>query len=110
MKFLIVQPCWDHTEILGALLYYIKENNHELKILYDWSHPEGNYLDYYCELFGFGDDVKYNYKSPIKFKGSAIFLHITKDFKPTAGCVAMNEKDLLILLKLINKKTKIKIT
>jgi len=54
--------------------------------------------------------IKYNFMKPKIGKGSAIFLHITKDFKSTAGCVAMNEKDLLILLKLINKKTKIKIT
>lgn len=82
MKFLIVQPCWDHTEILGALLYYIKEKNHELKILYDWSHPEGNYLDYYCELFGFGDDVKFNYKSP-KF-------HV-KDFQKADRIIFVDE-------------------
>lgn len=64
MKFLIIQPCWDHSEVLAGLLYYIKKNNHQLKIIYDWSHPEGNYLDYYCELMGFGDDIKFNYKSP----------------------------------------------
>ena len=64
MKFLIIQPCWDHSEVLGALLYYIKKYNHQVKIIYDWSHPEGNYLDYYCELIGFGDEIKFNYKSP----------------------------------------------
>ena len=42
-------------------------------------------------------------------KGSAIFLHITKNFKLTAGCIALKESDFLILLKLINKKTKINI-
>ena len=53
--------------------------------------------------------ISYNFKKPIPFKGSAIFLHLTKNFKGTAGCIALNKKDLLILLKLINKKTKIKI-
>ena len=53
--------------------------------------------------------ISYNLKKPIPFKGSAIFLHLTKNFKGTAGCIALNKKDLLILLKLINKKTKIKI-
>ena len=53
--------------------------------------------------------IKYNYKNPIKFKGSAIFLHLTKNYLPTKGCVALCEKDFLILAKLINKKTKIKI-
>ena len=44
-----------------------------------------------------------------KFKGSAIFLHLTTNYLPTKGCVALSEKDFLILAKLINKKTKIKI-
>ena len=53
--------------------------------------------------------INYNLKKPIPFKGSAIFIHVTKNFSRTAGCVALLKKDLLILLKLINKKTKIKI-
>tara|TARA_B100001057_G_C22566028_1_gene839220 strand:+ start:147 stop:638 length:492 start_codon:yes stop_codon:yes gene_type:complete len=53
--------------------------------------------------------INYNLKKPIPFKGSAIFLHITKNLRSTAGCVALSKKDLLILLKLINKKTKIEI-
>ena len=48
-------------------------------------------------------------KSPIKNKGSAIFLHVSKNYEKTKGCVALKKKDLLILLKLINNKTKIKI-
>ena len=53
--------------------------------------------------------IKYNFKKPIIGKGSCIFIHLTKDYKPTAGCIALKEKDFLIMLKLINKKTKIKI-
>ena len=53
--------------------------------------------------------IDYNYRKPIAFRGSAIFIHLTKSFKGTAGCIALNKKDLLILLKLVNKKTKIKI-
>ena len=63
----------------------------------------------------FRKDYKYNFVLPIAYntkartpgKGSAIFIHLTKDYKKTAGCIALKEKDLLILLKLINKKTKI---
>ena len=51
--------------------------------------------------------IKYNYKKTIKNKGSAIFIHLTKDYKPTAGCVAISKKDFLILVKLINKNTRI---
>ena len=52
--------------------------------------------------------INYN-KKRILEKGSAIFIHLTKNYQPTAGCVGLRKKDLLILLKLINKKTKIKI-
>ena len=51
--------------------------------------------------------VDYNLNKPVPFKGSAIFIHLTNNYKPTAGCIALNKKDMLILLKLINKKTKI---
>ena len=54
--------------------------------------------------------IKYNYLRPIKFKGSCIFIHLTSDYKPTAGCIALQKKDFLIMLKLINKKTKIQIS
>ena len=65
----------------------------------------------------FRKDYKYNYLIPIKYnwsntipgKGSAIFIHLTKNYKPTAGCIGLAEKDFLILVKLIRKNTKIKI-
>ena len=53
--------------------------------------------------------IKYNFKKPITRLGSCIFIHLTKDYKPTAGCVALKEKDFLIVLKLIKKNSKIKI-
>ena len=48
-------------------------------------------------------------KDQKKNKGSAIFLHLTNNYKKTRGCITLDKKDLLILLKLINKKTQIKI-
>ena len=53
--------------------------------------------------------INYNTKPIIKNKGSGIFIHLTKNYKKTAGCIALTKKDFLILLKLINSKTKIKI-
>ena len=53
--------------------------------------------------------IKYNFKKPIVGLGSCIFIHLTKNYKPTAGCIALKEKDFLILLKLIKKNSKIKI-
>ena len=54
--------------------------------------------------------IKYNYKNPIPGKGSCIFIHLTKNYKSTAGCIALKKKDFLIMLMLIDKKTKIKIS
>ena len=73
-----------------------------LKIRYEKLYRKDNKYDFLIL-------IKYNYKKIIKFRGSAIFLHLTKDYSPTNGCVALCEKDFLILAKLINKKTKIKI-
>ena len=53
--------------------------------------------------------IKYNFNKPIAGRGSCIFIHLTKDYKPTNGCVALKEKDFLIMIKLIRKNSKIKI-
>ncbi len=53
--------------------------------------------------------IKYNFEKPTIGLGSCIFIHITKNYKPTAGCIALKEKDFLILLKLIKKNSKIRI-
>ena len=53
--------------------------------------------------------IKYNFMKPKKNKGSAIFLHLTNNFKRTLGCIALKKNDMLILLKLIKKRTKIQI-
>ena len=53
--------------------------------------------------------INYNTHKPKKNKGSAIFIHLTKNYKKTLGCIALKKNDFLILLKLIGKNTKIKI-
>ena len=53
--------------------------------------------------------IRYNFERPRVGLGSCIFIHLTKDYKPTAGCIGLREKDFLIMLKIINKNTKIKI-
>ena len=53
--------------------------------------------------------IKYNFNNPLPGLGSCIFIHLTNNFKPTDGCIALKKKDFLIMLKLIKKKTKIKI-
>ena len=53
--------------------------------------------------------IKYNFEKPATGLGSCIFIHLTKDFKSTAGCIALKEKDFYILLRLVKKNSKIKI-
>ena len=52
--------------------------------------------------------LNYNMKPTIKNKGSAIFIHVAKkNYKKTAGCVALKKADLVLLVKEINKNTKV---
>jgi L,D-peptidoglycan transpeptidase YkuD (ErfK/YbiS/YcfS/YnhG family) len=51
--------------------------------------------------------IEYNMKKIKRNKGSAIFLHLTKNYQKTAGCVALIKKNFLIILKIINKNSKI---
>ena len=80
--------------------FYNKEIKINKKIKYEKLYRNDHKYDYFIL-------IKYNYNKPIKNKGSAIFVHLTKNYKPTAGCVAISKKDFMILLKLINKNTKI---
>jgi L,D-peptidoglycan transpeptidase YkuD (ErfK/YbiS/YcfS/YnhG family) len=55
--------------------------------------------------------LNYNTKPIIKNKGSAIFIHIAKkNYKPTAGCIALKKIDLIKLVQMIKKNTKINIS
>ena len=39
--------------------------------------------------------IKYNFKNPIKNKGSAIFIHLTNNYKKTLGCIALKQRRIL---------------
>ena len=54
--------------------------------------------------------INYNTRRIIKNKGSAIFIHVTNNYRPTKGCIALSLNDLEILLKIIKKNSKIKIS
>ena len=85
---------------------YPKKYNKLIKIKKKIKHEKLKRKDY---KYDFLIPIKYNYKKPIIGLGSCIFIHLTKNYKPTAGCVALKEKDFLIMLKLIKKNSKIKI-
>jgi len=84
-----------------------KKYNKLVKINKNFSHEKLFRQDHKYDLL---IPIKYNFNKIIPGKGSCIFLHLTKNYSPTAGCIALNKKDFLILLKLINKNTKIKIS
>ena len=81
--------------------FYNKEISLQKKIRHEKLHRKDHKYDYLIV-------INYNIKKTVANKGSAIFIHLTKNYYPTAGCIALKKKDFLILLKLINKKTKIK--
>ena len=82
--------------------FYNKQTIKNKNIKYELLHRK----DYKYDIFLV---IKYNHKNTIKGLGSAIFIHLTNNYKKTLGCIALKKKDLLILLRIINKKTKIKI-
>ena len=50
--------------------------------------------------------LNFNSRPIRKNKGSAIFIHVArKNYKNTAGCIAVNKKNLKNIIKIINKKT-----
>ena len=52
--------------------------------------------------------LDYNMNPIIRNKGSAIFIHVAKkNYKPTAGCIALKKEDLLKLINTIKLNTKI---
>ena len=81
-----------------------KKYNRLLKESKTFKHEKLKRNDYKYDLL---IPIKYNFNKPITGLGSCIFIHLTKNYIPTAGCIALKEKDFLIMLKLINKKTKI---
>jgi L,D-peptidoglycan transpeptidase YkuD (ErfK/YbiS/YcfS/YnhG family) len=83
-----------------------KYYNEEIKISKKLKHEKLFRKDH---LYNYLIVINYNTKKTISNKGSAIFIHLTKKYKKTAGCIGVKRKDFLILLKLIDRKTKIKI-
>ena len=54
--------------------------------------------------------LNYNMNPIRKNKGSAIFIHIARrNYKATAGCIAIQKKDMKKVIKKINKKTLVQI-
>ena len=85
---------------------YPKKYNKLFKINKKINHEKLKRIDYKYDLL---IPIKYNFNKPVPGKGSCIFIHLTKNYNPTAGCIGIKKKDFLIMLKLIKKNTIIKI-
>jgi L,D-peptidoglycan transpeptidase YkuD (ErfK/YbiS/YcfS/YnhG family) len=85
-------------------ILFPKKYNKLFKIKKKIKHEKLKRNDYKYDLL---IPIKYNFTKPIVGLGSCIFIHLTKDYNPTAGCIALKEKDFLIMIKLIKRNSKI---
>ena len=83
-------------------IFYNKEIEIQKKIRHVKLYRKDQKYDYFLV-------INYNIKKTLPNRGSAIFLHLTKNYKPTAGCIAIKKNDFIKLSKIINNKTRIKI-
>ena len=82
-----------------------KNYNQQIKLPTRFNHEKLYRKDSLYDIIVF---INYNINPIVKNKGSAIFIHISKkNYKPTAGCIALKKNDLIKLLGLIKKNTKI---
>jgi L,D-peptidoglycan transpeptidase YkuD (ErfK/YbiS/YcfS/YnhG family) len=82
-----------------------KNYNQQIKLPTKFNHEKLYREDSIYDIILF---INYNINPIVKNKGSAIFIHIAKkNYKPTAGCIALKKRDLIKLLGLIKKNTKI---
>ncbi len=69
----------------------------------DWNSAETMRMK--SDVYKFGIFVDYNVRPAIPNMGSCIFMHIwSGSDKPTAGCTAMKESDILKLINFLDKK------
>ena len=82
-----------------------KKYNQPIKLPTQYSHEILYRRDHIYDLILV---LNYNMKPTIKNKGSAIFIHVAKkNYKKTAGCIALKKADLIYLVKKIKKNTKV---
>ena len=82
-----------------------RKYNHPIKLPTKYSHENLYRRDNIYDLILV---LNYNMKPTIKNKGSAIFIHVAKkNYKKTAGCIALKKNHLKKLIKTIKKNTKV---
>jgi len=98
-------------KIITKNMAWCDDPNHKKYNKGIWTSNKDNKENFYRKDYKYDYliTLNHNYKK-IPYKGSAIFIHLTNDYKPTSGCIALAKKDFEILIKLIDQKTKIKIS
>jgi len=82
-----------------------KNYNQQIKLPTRFKHEKLYRKDSLYDIILF---INYNLNPIVKNKGSAIFIHIAKkNYKPTAGCIALKKMDLIKLLGIIKRNTRI---
>ena len=71
------------------------------KVIKDWKSAE--HLIEYPEQYEYAIEIKSNIEN-IPGKGSAVFLHCS-NYKPTAGCVAIDRKNMIELFKILKNES-----
>ena len=87
-------------------IHYPEKYNKLIKLNKNIRHEKLHRKDHKYDLL---IPIKYNFNKPVVGLGSCIFIHLSNNYKPTAGCIGIKKKDFLIILKIIKKNTKIKI-
>jgi L,D-peptidoglycan transpeptidase YkuD (ErfK/YbiS/YcfS/YnhG family) len=68
----------------------------------------GDRLRRHDGLYDMVIEIDHNTRPRVAGRGSAVFIHVARpNFAPTAGCVALRQRDLKMLLGRINSKTRI---
>lgn len=87
-------------------VYACEDVDNYNKIITDGNCKSGEHMIEYSPEYNYGFTIDFN-ESREFGKGSSIFFHL-KGSKPfTAGCVAFDEKDMLILLKTLEKGARV---
>ena len=72
----------------------------------DKDFKSAEHLSEYKTSYKYGLVINYNTENIIKGKGSAIFFHVSTN-GPTHGCVSVDEEDMIKILKVVKKDTKL---
>ena len=89
--------------------YWVTDSNsifyNRMSFIYKgWDKSEEEHLIDFGYLYNYSMVIDFNYYFPIKGVGAGIFLHVAKkNSTGTSGCISLLEKDLINILKKLDK-------